>query len=430
MRAAVAAIAGRIARHVRRRTGPDTWIVELCPGYLATAGHAYATAWRAWQWLRPRLGWAEVPWHTVRGVLRERPAGGRWGRHLVVTDDVLAAAASAAAALGDDGPATGPASRVAVERRDPAGRGWARCPWHDDRAPSLVINPSGVAHCFGCGTNGRWIAAGVDHVDVRRTVNTSGRATTPRRQGEAPRPPQDAPGPREATPEAPRPGGEAIELRAGRRASVWGLRTADAWSAVLAADRAADAPPGWEVPDRWIRLDPSRPTAWTVTRRGRWAPARWQTTAARWVVVDLDARDPTQPRCPEGTVAWADVDRAAHASAGAPWAEAMGAALRARLAGDPRWSGRALVLRTSLGALHVAVELAEAAVPTAWRGELGRAARALGAWLEGCAAAAGFDVAADPQSWRAGRAVRRPGPREATRDGLGWVVRVVATTDR
>lgn len=39
----------------------------------------------------------------------------------------------------------------------PAGRLYrAKCPWHADDKPSLVVYPDGAAHCFGCG----------HHVDV------------------------------------------------------------------------------------------------------------------------------------------------------------------------------------------------------------------------------------------------------------------------
>ena len=41
-----------------------------------------------------------------------------------------------------------------------AGKGWmARCPFHEDKTPSLSLTPEGgVWHCFGCGRGGDGIA--------------------------------------------------------------------------------------------------------------------------------------------------------------------------------------------------------------------------------------------------------------------------------
>src|SRR5690242_11706358 len=48
---------------------------------------------------------------------------------------------------------------------DRSRRSWWACPFHDDRNPSLKVEPGGVRfHCFGCGAHG-------DAVDFVRRLN-------------------------------------------------------------------------------------------------------------------------------------------------------------------------------------------------------------------------------------------------------------------
>ena len=88
----------------------------------------------------------------------------------------------------------------------------ARCPWHDDKTPSLVFNPKKqLYNCFGCGAKG-------DVLDfLQRSENLSfGAAVTRLRElaGEAPRPERAAEEVRDPWPSRiPRPLTEPVTAR-------------------------------------------------------------------------------------------------------------------------------------------------------------------------------------------------------------------------
>ena len=51
-------------------------------------------------------------------------------------------------------PALEAARRLGLAVSWRGGRGWALCPLHGDSSPSLMFDPRGRWHCFGCGRGG------------------------------------------------------------------------------------------------------------------------------------------------------------------------------------------------------------------------------------------------------------------------------------
>ena len=408
-RSAAELLLERLANHVRRPLGRGSWCVELCPAYLEAAGAAHSTAGRAWRAVRSVAGWVELRVDDARrllGSLRERPRGGRWGRHLVLTAEVLDQIRDA---LGEIGIRDRRAEGREVESR-PTGRGdaWARCPWHDDDDPSLHLLGSGALWCFGCRARGRWTPL----VDGRAVATRSAfdrpspSGGRNRRDRGDPESPHDAP--RAESEEGPRGPDERVTIwKVGARTRTTRSRSTDLLEVVRRAERAADGrlergePPG----NAYASTGPTRPTSWRefeVDGRAVYAPATYELLGVRWLAVDLDGD--------EGPLL-----------AGGAWAERIG---RAALASLPASfvTGRALVVRTSAGGIHVAVELVDPLGLEEVRIEAAPLGRAVGA----AARLEGFSSEIDPAY--AGRTIRLPGAR-ITKDGGLFVAHLAWSTD-
>lgn len=419
LKAAVTKLVTRFCIHRRQRTGPETFYTELCPAYLETEGVKRDTAQRAWRWLRERLGWLELERPTVcaMGVeLRQLQPGQRWGRHCIVTSPQLE---SLEAALGELGlevppvPLEDPIPRV-VEQR--GARQWVVCPWHPDTTPSVLLNPGGVAYCFGCQQRGHWSGLG-DRVLLQKIRSKhsfqhqrikNGGASLERLAGRF-EPPEPHPADRPAL-----LGGEH-ELRRIHRhgsragqASSRGSRQGDLLAALAHADRAAahwlaHAPPGmglpttaggYHLPDRYVSVDPAKPCGWRKVGE-HFLPATWATTHCRWLLFDLD-------------------DAGEEPEDG--WVERLISRVRELVRNQEQLSGRFAVLHTGPAGLQVVVELAQRWAPFAWRpdGPLRWLEAQLAPAMEAAARAAGWrDIRWDPSSNAVGKLMRLPGPRSA-----------------
>lgn len=397
----------RLANHVRRPLGRGSWCVELCPAYLETAGAAHSTAARAWRELRSLVGWVELPIGDARrllGSLRKRRAGGRWGRHLVLTDEVLGLIRRSLEELGiRDRRAEG----LEVEAR-PTGRGdaWARCPWHDDDEPSLHLLGSGALWCFGCRSRGRWTPL-VDGraVATRSATDAEDPADGRNRREVGPRLVLSAPEsdddrraiPSTSTATDRSADGRVTIWRVGSRTRITRSRSTDLLEVVQRADRGAEGrlARGEPLVDAYAATGPTKPVGWRefeIDGRAVFVPTSFELLGVRWLSVDLDGD--------EGPLL-----------AGGAWAERIG---RAALASIPAsfLTGRAFVVRTSEGGIHAAVELVD---PLALE-EVAVEAAPLRRAVETAARLEGFSSAADLAY--AGRTVRLPGGRITKSGGL------------
>jgi hypothetical protein len=272
-----------------------------------------------------------------------------------------------------------------------------RCPAHDDRSPSLHLllraDGSGGARCLASGCGAR--------LSLRRGSNGQTVASWAASSG-----PVTSTGGGEASPEAGagrggwaseeldgRPAGLALvqRHRSGIQRALW---TRDLLSALRGAERHALAT---DEEDVWITVDPQN----FEGRDGR-GRSRWRRGHARWFLIDLDGE-----AGPEGSA----------------WSEALGERLRQLLSGRADlgpgaaplldegrpWTGRAAILRTSRGGIHVVAELRRAWTPEAIAagGILRPLVEELALGCEEEARAAGFDARWDRRC--SGLACRRPG---------------------
>lgn len=415
-RAVIEAGVLRLAIHRRQRVGRFHY-VELCASYLQTMVECcYETARRAWHDLRAAVGWWSVPSGTAEGMgakLRELHPGQRHGQHLMIDQDATAVFRQLADDLGilahtdDDLLQWEPVTVMHKGRRM-----MCRCPFHDDRRPSMILNPSGRAKCFACGTVHRFDPSG-PAVSSPLPRTRSGKAR--------PRPSNAMSSTRQ---NLVRPAGTWVLGTLGPR----GLRTQPWTGDLLDALRAADAkaarakPPTLAgcvddhrrlAPDLLVHLDDVRVAGW-VQRRGRWRPSRLDPVAVRFLAVDVDAI-PFPPMIPEPEAR--------------TWLAAAAAEIETWAAASPWFSGRVALTRTGVHGVQVVLELQEHQAPS-WRrsSEAAAAHDAMDARTLAALERHGFGGGhADPTARGLGRLIRRPGPR-ITKHGAAYVSRLAYIT--
>ena len=172
---AAAALVQRVASRPRQRLADGRLYVELSIGFVArAAGTSYGTSWTAWHAALGVVGWGSLlarEAERLGATLRVLDRGRRWGQHLALDEEALLAVEQVARVvvargLVDDHVAFAPppgSVRPIEIVRDRA----ARCPWHDDGRPSMVVNwrddgRTALAVCMSCASaDGRRLSAHV-----------------------------------------------------------------------------------------------------------------------------------------------------------------------------------------------------------------------------------------------------------------------------
>ena len=400
----------RLAIHPRQTVAGSQWhYLELCASYVHTmGGWAYETARQAWRRLRSALGWWSVPAGSAEAmgaVLRPLKPGQRHGSHILLRPEITAHMRELAEDLGilEDTPDDLLSWREVKAIRRGA-RVVARCPFHDDTRPSMLLDTARRrATCLACGTvhrldPTRWLVS--DPVERRPNKLTQRPSTTGY--------PSCAPAPDRWVLADLTPGG----LR-------WLVEGGDLFDALEASDRRAarQRPPVMAhacgdhrrtAPERLASLDQLEATGWRQVR-GRWIATGQRVVAVRYIAVDVDGihLHPLE----EDAI------------------EPVGPALEAFASSHPELSGRVAVTRTSLRGVQAIFELSEAQEP-AWRAWPEAAAlhdAADAATLAALEAAGFLEGHADPSARLGGRYIRRPGPRLG-RMGEARVVRLAHLT--
>lgn len=391
-RAAVIAGLTRLAIHPQQAVKGWTY-AELCPAYLHTmVGGAYETSRRAWMALRKIVGWWEVPHTTARDLgatLRRLRSGQRHGRHMLIDPGILDAVQRAARSMGivEDTPD----HDVAWVAITPIRRGAslvARCPFHDDGSPSMLLDPHRRrATCLACGTVHRFDGSG--------RVSAGG-STIGYRDSGPPLPPRSSsPGVlltgvlRRGLSRGPCPSHRVVD------ALIWSGDRARRAAPPLAATLAED--PRSECPDLLIALD-------RHARDG----SRWSPTMVDAIAVDIDGI--TDAPIGLGSVS-------------------IGVEIERWALGIPELSGRVAVTRTSHFGVQAVFELADR-LPASWRSSPDSAAIHDAADVAVLAALHrhGFEGGEADRTVRLpGRWVRRPGPRIA-KGGIPWVSHLIYAT--
>lgn len=437
LREAAGRIVERISWHRRQPMGRGVVCVELCPAYFLTTGEiAETTARRAWDVVRGWIGWSELSRRAAEALgvrPRELAPGQVHGRFLALDEAAVELARGIASRAGIER-AGGLLSdeEHAVSRPSPSRT--VRCPWHEDRRPSLWLSPSGTARCFGCGACGRWSPGGEGRVLVRRWLTEApsavsgssgssektgiyaGGGTSRAREGR-----ERGAGPAGVTLRADVGSGEGRLAPIAAKDPLDAIRRAD-----RVAEREAGALPsaygigGGSPPDRLVRLERYTPGAWSRAGRG-YRPSSWRSDGlTRFVLLDFDGAE-------DGPVD----------SLGAPsgWGPELGGAVELAVcrALPGEVTGRIAVVRTGPSGLQVLVELADAWRACAW---------APGGWLREAwaelVAAVGPVVRelfpgaeADARATGPGRCARLPGVRrtKARDGGKLWTARLAYATE-
>jgi hypothetical protein len=187
LRASVAALVHRLGTVPRQRLADGRAYVELSIGYVARAAStSYGTSWTAWHATLGVLGWSTLSPPEVEGLggtLRVLERGKRWGQHIALHEECLRSVEQVArdvvarGLVEDRRSAALPPGAERVVEVVRGGRA-ARCPWHGDRRPSMIVNlhdggASGLAVCMVCASSdGRRLSA---HVRLERDGSWSGR---------------------------------------------------------------------------------------------------------------------------------------------------------------------------------------------------------------------------------------------------------------
>lgn len=320
---AIRSTIGRLWVHRRQRTGPETFYTELCSAYIATMGHSPSTARRAWDWLSERVLWLrlrytdEVP---AAVKLRRLADGQRYGQHLILGPDATETLRRLVDAL-DLRVGTFPlAEAIArqVERR--AGRDWARCPFHDDRTPSLQLNPprpgyeTGVGYCYGCQLPVTYLRDGDQVLLLGKALSKDPLSLVPIGMGgavlRARTPEREAPEDLGVEPvgrERFKPGkrrGEHVDVKIHRsgpkenRQESRGTGTQDLIGLLQQSERNITRrldrewrdwdPDEGRLPDHYITVNPARPVSFHHSPSGGCIPTAWQTERVRYLLFDLD----------------------------------------------------------------------------------------------------------------------------------------------
>jgi hypothetical protein len=174
LRRATAALIQRIATRPRQALDDGTVYVELSIGFVARAARtSYGTSWTAWHAVLGVVGWQSIAAREAErsgAVLRVLASGRRWGQHLRLTRSALAALEEVAHLVVsrgwvEDYVETQPPG--ATREIDIVRGKSARCPWHDDRRPSMIVNwredgHTALAVCMACeASDGRRLSAHV-----------------------------------------------------------------------------------------------------------------------------------------------------------------------------------------------------------------------------------------------------------------------------
>jgi hypothetical protein len=441
---ALCALLERLAHHPRQPVDGGGSYVELSVGYIrCLADVGYETARRAWHAALGILGWESLHVEQIRALgltLRERPVGGLWGQHLLVPPEAERAVRLAVDALALPARRTAdPGTWAPVDVVARAGRMFTRCPFHNDRDPSMLLNPNGSGVCFGCcGADERplrvcWrnvdgtvrVAPAIGHRKdvVPCTESRTGRIENPP-PGPGARCPLvlgalygDADGCWSGPTGMRRSESRATTLlgllaHADRLASGHAERTA-MHEAMAAWEASGENDPRLHLPDRYVSVDRMQAVGWrTFAARGQQVhvPVRWEPAVLEHVLVDLDGFD----SAPTGNRTLADA----------------GVVLARWAATVPWLSGAVAVIRTSHLGVQAVFGVAGRHDPRAWHADPANKARLreLDAVVLAAVRGAGFTGgAADPSAHAAGRLMRRPGARVA-KDGLPYVSRLAFST--
>lgn len=393
-----------MAIHPRQRVG--RWLyLELCPSYIATMVECcYETTRQAWQAVRSSVGWWQVPHQQAQDMgatLRHLHAGQRHGRHMLLTPEAsegIRALAVEAGIMADT-----PDEQVQWSRVVPLRSGSslvARCPFHDDRTPSMLLDPTrSRATCLACRTVHRlrsdgWLVS----------CPVSVRGSRERSYPEAARVSGTIgykPGPGSVAVVCLRSAGAAYTAAPGSLLDVLAYSGERAKRARVPVMSGCLEDPSRTVPDLLVSLDRMTRCSTRAKKCG------WMPTSTRHICVDVDDLD------------WAPLEDEQLVDAAEE--------IRARLAGVPLLSGAMAMVRTSLLGVQVTLELA-AEQPVSWRRTKESedlhdkvdniVMQALHA--HGCAG--GY---ADPTARGIGRLIRRAGPRVSRKTRQPWVARLV-----
>jgi len=172
---ATAALVQRIASRPRQPLRDGRRYVELSIGFVARAAStSYGTSWTAWHAVLGLVGWSSLIAREADDLgasLRVLERGRRWGQHLAIEEEPLLALDEVARIVVARGlvedhvafePPPGSVRRIGIVRSRAA-----RCPWHDDRRPSMIVNldeggARGLAVCMVCSSrDGRRLSAHV-----------------------------------------------------------------------------------------------------------------------------------------------------------------------------------------------------------------------------------------------------------------------------
>lgn len=172
---AAAALVQRVASRPRQRLADGRFYVELSIGFVARAATtSYGTSWTAWHSVLGVVGWSSLlarEAERLGATLRVLDRGRRWGQHLALDEDALLAVEQVARevvarGLVDDHIAYAPPPGAVRPIEIVRGRA-ARCPWHEDGRPSMVVNwrddgRTALAVCMSCASSdGRRLSAHV-----------------------------------------------------------------------------------------------------------------------------------------------------------------------------------------------------------------------------------------------------------------------------
>jgi hypothetical protein len=477
---AAAALVQRIASRPRQRLADGRAYVELSIGFVARAATtSYGTSWTAWHAVLGVVGWSSLHAREVErlgGALRVLSRGRRWGQHLALEEEALRAVEEVsrevvARGLVDDHVAfePPPGSVRPIE----IGRGRAaRCPWHDDRRPSMILNldesGSGLAVCMACASadgrrlsahvsrlpSGEWVARlsastlrwwtgeEVDlDLDERLPEPVVALASGPWPGADLAAPPPDAVEEQVVTGGRALPGalpggsgevvlgrldGAALRGSTARGDLLAVLRRAEtrsrsdrgeseAWTSAARLERAGPETDGrGYLPDRLVSVQRMMVASRrTILRRGAEVsiPDRWRPVAQEWVLLDLDrlARS-LASRTRE------QVEEVVHE-------------IREIARGDEWLRGDYALVETSGSGVQVWMRLRSAVDPIALSSS--RFARA---WLRGLARRVSDrlrsigcgDALVDESAWGTHRFGRRPGWR-LLRDGTPFRARLVSS---
>ena len=425
---ATKALLWRISTHPIQRNDDHVYS-ELSIGYLQKlANVSFGSANTAWHLARTHLNWESIHKSLVDGhgfSVRRLNRGQKWGQHLLINPETYDAVCEYAQWMVMAGlwyPPGIPFSDgnewrpISVLSNGP--RLMARCPWHDDSTPSMIVNinsddPStGYGVCMACKTDsGRNLS-----VFMRQVCGESweGRPAASARGYSTPsvRPSRTKPLDGIHNPIGAGSPGRVVLARLGSNGLIgsygkndvlstlkWANRCGDAaekraWNASAKMSGSSTGAPTQFLPDRLMSVSEMVASEWSMVPSGDgeiYIPKRFRPTRQKWILIDLD--DFTRlSLCLHKRSIHQFLDRVA--------------------TDEPSLSGRFAIVRTSDSGVQVWMELSDAYNPSEYfaeytnRGFLASLGRQISSHLRSCGCEGGH---VDHSAFAPGRFGRRPG---------------------